>query len=85
MKPTRKELCDKIRSVYPDIGACGIDVKVDWDEDTRTWTVDLKRDDQELKTYLEPEDVMNCLEGKECIHLGVQVAQLKENIEHRPD
>jgi hypothetical protein len=84
MKPEREELCKKIRSIYPDIGACGIDVEVAWDEDTRSWIVDLKNDDQELMTHLEPDDVKNCMEGKECVHLGLQIAQLKENIDKRP-
>jgi hypothetical protein len=28
----KKELCEKIRSIYPDIGECGIDVDVEYDE-----------------------------------------------------
>lgn len=84
MKPAKEELCEKIRSIYPDIGECGIDVQVGWDTDSRSWIVDLKKDDQELITHLEPDDVTKCMEGKECVHLGLQIAQLKENIEKRP-
>ena len=77
---TKEELCAKIRSVHPDIGQCGIDVNVDWDEDKKTWVVDLKKEDHELKTYLEPEDADGCMEGKQCVSLGLQIAQLKANI-----
>ena len=28
----KKELCEKIKSIYPDIGECGIDVDVAYDE-----------------------------------------------------
>ena len=28
----KTELCDKIKSIYPDIGECGIDVDVEYDE-----------------------------------------------------
>ena len=31
----KKALCEKIRSIHPDIGKCGIDVAVDWDEAKR--------------------------------------------------
>ena len=76
----KKELCEKIRAVHPDIGECGIDIDVDWDESKKAWIVDLKKNDQELKTHLEPEDADGCMEGKQCVSLGLQIAQLKANI-----
>lgn len=76
----KKELCDKIREIYPDIGECGINVDVMYDEERKAWVVDLKKDQHELKTYLEPEDADSCLDGKQCIGLGIQIAQLKDNI-----
>ncbi len=76
----KKELCEKIRSVHPDIGECGIDVDVEWNETKKTWVVDLKKDAEELKTHLEPEDADGCMEGKQCVSLGLQIAQLKANI-----
>jgi hypothetical protein len=76
----KKELCEKIKEIYPDIGECGIDVDVEYDETKTAWIVDLKKDRHELKTYLEPEDAAVCMAGKQCISLGVQIAQLKENI-----
>jgi len=30
---------------------------------------------------LEPEDADGCMEGKQCVSLGLQIAQLKANIE----
>ena len=76
----KKDLCEKIKLVHPDIGECGIDVNVEWDESKKTWLVDLKKGDEELKTYLEPEDADGCVAGKQCISLGLQIAQLKSNI-----
>ena len=29
----KKELCDKITSMYPDIGTCGIDIDVSYDDE----------------------------------------------------
>ena len=77
---TKEELCEKIRSVHPDIGECGIDLDVDWDDGKKAWVVDLKKDDHELKTYMEPEDADGCMDGKQCVSLGLQIAQLKTNI-----
>ena len=54
------ELCEKIKSIHPEIGEC---------------------DNHELKTHLEPEDADGCMEGKPCVSLGLQIAQLKANIE----
>ena len=31
----KNELCEKIKSIYPDIGLCGIDIKVEYDEDQK--------------------------------------------------
>jgi hypothetical protein len=77
----KKQLCEKIRSIYPDIGACGIDVNVDYDQAKKAWVVDLKKDKHRLKTHLEPEEANQCMEGKQCVSLGLQVGQLKANIE----
>ena len=41
----KRELCEKIRSIYPEIGECGIDVAVDYDEAKKAWIVDLQHGD----------------------------------------
>jgi hypothetical protein len=76
----KKALCEKIKAIHPEIGKCGIDVVVDWDEAKKAWIVDLKKDNHELKTHLEPEDADGCMAGKQCVSLGLQIAQLEANI-----
>ncbi|OAQ20546.1 hypothetical protein [Thermosulfurimonas dismutans] len=71
-------ICQKIHEVYPDIGACGIEVKVDWDENVGHWVVYLEKGEKTLKTYLEPEEIEACLAGKQCVSLGIQIGQLKQ-------
>ena len=39
----KKELCEKITAIYPDIGVCGIDIDVVYDEGKEAWMVDLKK------------------------------------------
>jgi hypothetical protein len=79
----KNELCDKIRSIYPEIGECGIDVDVDYDQSKKSWVVDLKKGEHQLQTHLEPTDAKDCLEGKQCMSLGVQITQLVTNIEKK--
>jgi len=80
----KEELCEKIRSIYPDIGQCGIDVNVEYDEAKKAWVVDLKKDNHELRTHLEVPEADDCMDGKQCVSLGLQIAQLKANIERIP-
>jgi hypothetical protein len=80
---TKEELCQKIIEVFPDIGECGIDVNVDWDERNNAWAIDLKKGDEELKTFLETDEAGQCMEGKQCVSLGLQIAQLRSNIESK--
>lgn len=74
------ELCTKITEVFPEIGTCGIDVNVAYDEDNKAWAVDLERNGRHLRTYVEIDEADHCVEGRECVSLGLQIGQLKDNI-----
>ncbi len=76
----KDQICEMIRSVYPDIGNCGIEINVSYHKENNAWLVHLKKNKHELKTYLEPEDAKLCMEGKQCIGLGLQISQLRDNI-----
>lgn len=78
---SKQELCEKIRGMYPEIGQCGIDLDVRRDDDKQVWIVDLKKDDHELLHHLEPPDADACMEGKQCVALGLEIAQLRKNIQ----
>lgn len=77
----KQALCAEIRKLYPDIGECGIDVKAEYDEDQKTWVLQLKKGNHALKTYLDDGDAERCMIGKKCVGLSIKVSQLKENIE----
>lgn len=72
------ELCAKIKSIYPDIGECGIDIDVDYDEQKQSTVVYLRKGNKEVKHYLPDEDAEACIAGKQCVALGVEVAQLRD-------
>jgi hypothetical protein len=80
---SKEKLCEKIRELYPDIGECGIDIDVDYDEDQKKWVVDLKKENQELKTFLEDGDADKCMIGEQCVSLGIEIAQLRANIDRK--
>ena len=77
-------ICATIREIYPEIGACGIDIAVEYDQENKAWAVELKRGARVLKTYLEPTDADACITATNCIGLGVEIAQLQGNIEQLP-
>lgn len=76
---TKNEVCHKITEVFPDIGACGVDINVDYDVTNQAWAVDLKKGEHHLKTFLEIDEADKCNRGN-CVSLGLQVAQLRDNI-----
>ena len=57
-----------------------MDVDVEYDSNTKVYSVFLKKGDHHLKTYLEPEDADICMDGKQCIGLGFQIQQLRNDI-----
>jgi hypothetical protein len=77
----KEELCRKITEIYPDIGACGIDDDAFYSKKKGTWVVELKKGDHILKHHLEKQDAKDCVEGKQCVSLGLEIAQLKKNIQ----
>ena len=76
-----KEICRKITEMYPEIGECGIDIEVTLNQGQKVWVVDLKKGGHELKHHLEYHDADDCMKGKQCVALGLEIAQLKKNIQ----
>ena len=66
----KNELCHKIREIYPDLGKCGIDVDVAFDETNQRWVVDLKKGSRRMKTFLEEGDAESCLQGRQLCQPG---------------
>lgn len=71
----RNDVCQKIISLYPDLGDCGDDVSVVWDEENEAWAVDFAVDGQRIRHYLGDDDAAACILGEQCIGLGLEFAQ----------
>jgi len=70
-------LCKKIKEIFPDIGECAIDLKVYFDEQINRYAVLLEKGDKIAKVYLEDDEVKDCLEGRKCVSLALQIGQFK--------
>ena len=79
---SENEICDKIRSIIPDIGECGVNINVSFDDRNDAWSVELKEGHRSLRTFVEPEDALSCVNKDRCIGLEFQIAQLKDNIKN---
>ncbi len=77
----KKELCEKIVELYPEIEASGINVDAFYSTAKGTWIVELKKGDHVLRHHLEKHDAKDCIDGKQCVSLGLEIAQLKKNID----
>jgi hypothetical protein len=75
------QLCKQITNLYPEIGVCGIDIKVTKDHSEKSWVVHLKKESHSLKHFLEFMEADRCMDGQQCVALGLEIAQLQKNIE----
>ena len=71
----KTELCEKIHEIYPEIGECDKDLNVAWDSEKNIWEVNFKRDGHRIKHNLEDEDASPCMEGNQCIGIGMEFEQ----------
>ena len=79
MKHTVDEMKVKIHQMYPGIGKHGVTSTVTYDKGKKTYVLELKKGPHHLATYIDKVDADKCLQGVECIHLGVQIGQFMEN------
>ena len=74
-------LSAKLRQMYPEIASHGLGLSLSFDQAGDEWIVKLNKGKHNLSTHLGRKDAEACLEGIQCIYLGVQIAQFVENFE----
>ena len=77
---TQVALKDKIIQMYPEIEQHGAAVNLKFNEELKTYDVKIKKGQHELITHLEAKDADECMDGRKCIHLGVQIKEFIENV-----
>ena len=73
------EMKDKIHQMYPDIDKHGVASSLTYDQGKKTYVLELKKGPHHLSTYIDKVDADKCMDGIECVHLGVQIGQFMEN------
>lgn len=69
------DVCERIVSLYPDMGDCGDDISITWDRENEAWAVDFSIDGQQIRHYLEDDDAAACVLGRQCIGMGIEFGQ----------
>ncbi len=72
-------LKSKVLDMYPEIARMGVVSSLLWDDDKKAYVFKLSKGRHELATYIDKTDADKCMDGLECIHLGVQIRQFLEN------
>jgi hypothetical protein len=79
MPHTIPELQAKIHQMYPKIEKHGVALSLTYDKGKKTFVLELKKGPHHLATYIDKVDADKCLDGVECVHLGVQIGQFLDN------
>ena len=79
MKHSLDEMKAKIHEMYPKIDKHGVAATVTFDKAKKAYVLELKKGPHHLATFIDQADANKCMEGVECIHLGVQIGQFLEN------
>jgi len=82
MKHSIEEMKAKIHEMYPKIDKHGVTATVTLDKVKKAYVLELKKGKHHLATYIDKADADKCMEGVECIHLGVQIGQFLENFKN---
>jgi hypothetical protein len=81
MAYTMEALKAKVKEMFPDIDKYQMDCSLTFDEGKNAYIIKLTKGEHVLTTHLDKPDADACMEGKECVHLGVQMAQFVKNFE----
>ena len=78
---TNVGLKDKIMQMYPEIEKHRIAVSLDFSEEQNAYIVKFKKGSDELTTHLDKKDADQCMNGSNCVYLGIQVGEFIKNFE----
>ena len=71
----------KIHEYHPEIERNNIKLSVSWDEAGKRYALKLSKSGETVGSYLDRKDADDCLAGKKCVNLAVQVTQLSAELE----
>lgn len=74
---TNTRICDQLTRLYPDFGACGDTLNVNWDEENNAWAVDFEYNGGKIRHYLEDHDASACILQDRCVGMGIEFGQFR--------
>jgi len=74
-------LKNKIEEFHPEIVKHGIILNVSFSEEKKAYMLKLAKGRDELVTYLEKKDADDCMDGRKCVNLAVQLGQFLADFE----
>ncbi len=74
-----KDIAAKITELYPEIRQHDIGISVEEDPATGEWCVVMTHGKHSLSTHVTKQDADDCLSGKQCYELGVQIGRFVES------
>ena len=74
-------LKEKIREFHPEIQRTGVNLSISRDEAGKRFALKLSKAGEEVGAYLDEKDADECMAGKKCVNLAVQVTQLLAELE----
>ena len=81
MTSNASNLIKTLQKMYPQIQEHKLNLDVEYLSEKAYWIIKLEKDELKLHTFLDQDDAESCLNGLECIYLGVQIGQFVENFE----
>ncbi len=79
---TQVALEDKLLEMYPELSEHKIGLSLSFDEERNAWVVRFRRNGHTRYAFLDKKDADNCMDGQECIYLGVLVEQYIRDLEN---
>ncbi len=80
----KKELCERIKSIFPHVGDYGVDFDVERDALENRWQIRMKKGEKEYSAWIDEKEAGLCMEENTCIGLLADIAQFRVAVENRP-
>lgn len=80
-KHSAMELLPKLKELYPEIDRYELSLDLEYIKDQEYWLVKLEKGHHKLYTHLEVKDADACIDGVQCLYLGVQIGEFVKNFE----
>lgn len=73
---------DKLMEMYPEISASGVHLRLAFDEDRDAWVITFEKEGHTRHAFLDKGDADACMDGQQCIYLGVLVEQYLKDLDN---